>query len=65
MIDLKNKHPKKLDLCPKMQPNGTVFHGQTLIKFSFAANLYLNRVFIPQFSLNLVNFLEISKFLAL
>ena len=31
----------------------------------FEPNLYPNRAFVPQFSLNLVNFLEISKLLAL
>ena len=41
------------------------FYGQSYIKYIFKPKLWQNMSFVPQFNLNLVNFLEISNFLAL
>ena len=44
-----------------MQPNSTIFCGQTLIKFIFRPNMYPNRVHIHQFNPISANVLGISK----
>ena len=58
-------YPKKWDLYHKCNPIQKIFTIKLLQSSVLKPNLYPNMLFIPKFSLNLVNFLEISKVLAL